>query len=280
TERNQEHRCLSPDLNQLEPLPLRRSAPRPARVGWGGEGRGGEAGGRRGERRGLRPLHLRAASAPHAAGSAYIELGQTKVLCSVFPPHQQEGREYQRHGQLECSLRLASFARRAHRRGTPGGTLEERQLSSALGAALSASVQLDRYPKSTVTVHAFVIEDDGNALAAAISCASLALADASILLYDMVSACSCSFFADGILALDCATAELESSLGSTLVAQMPALDQLTFLQHEGATPLTHCVQAMQRALSGSAKLYEEMQTVLLSSRKESVGSKRSLPPAH
>jgi exosome complex component MTR3 len=56
--------------------------------------------------------------------------------------------------------------------------------------ALEVSVNLDKFPKSVIDVYALVLEDDGSALAAAIICGSLALADAGVELYDIVSACA------------------------------------------------------------------------------------------
>lgn len=42
------------------------------------------------------------------------------------------------------------------------------------------------FPKAQVEVNVMVIENDGSALAAALTCASLALASASIPMYDIV----------------------------------------------------------------------------------------------
>ena len=44
------------------------------------------------------------------------------------------------------------------------------------------------FPKSSVDVFVHVLEDDGGALAAAITAASAALADASVPMYDLVTA--------------------------------------------------------------------------------------------
>ena len=132
-----------------------------------------------------------------AKGSAYLERGSTKVVCAVYGPHQTEGREYLQRGQLETALRFTSFARRDRCKSPASGSPEERELSMALGAALEASVQLDQYPKSTIAVNALVLQDDGGALAAAITCASLALADAGLLLFGMVAACSCAVLEQG-----------------------------------------------------------------------------------
>ena len=141
----------------------------------------------------LRPLKLRTGVISCAAGSAMLELAQTKVVCSVYGPHATEGREYLDKGQLECSLRFASFARRARADKRHGmATAEEKTLSLELAAALFASVQLHLLPKSTIAVHVLVLHDDGGVLPAAISCASLALADASIHLYGLVACASCA----------------------------------------------------------------------------------------
>jgi exosome complex component MTR3 len=239
----------------LPAIPLVRSAEEPAASDAArAEGRAAEA---------LRPLKLRTGVVTSASGSAMIELAHTKVLVSVFGPHATEGREYLDRGQLECSLRFASFARRPRRkeRQAAGGTAEERTLSLEMAAALSASVQLHLLPKSTIAVHALVLQDDGGALPAAVSCASLALADASILLYDLVAACSCALVGSEAR-LDGSAAELAAADGSLSVACMPALDQLTLLRHTGAVAFEQLTGTLQLALSGCALLHREMRAAL------------------
>lgn len=56
--------------------------------------------------------------------------------------------------------------------------------------ALEASVQLHLFPKAAVDVFCIVLEAAGGEVAAAITAASLALADAGIPLYDLVPACA------------------------------------------------------------------------------------------
>ena len=46
------------------------------------------------------------------------------------------------------------------------------------------------FPNFQVDVYALILQNDGSALAAAITCASLALADASVPMYDLVTAAS------------------------------------------------------------------------------------------
>lgn len=67
---------------------------------------------------------------------------------------------------------------------------EERTLSALLQTALQSAVQLHTFPKAVVDVFCLVLESGGSDLAIAITAASLALADAGIQMYDLVSACS------------------------------------------------------------------------------------------
>ena len=52
-------------------------------------------------------------------------------------------------------------------------------MSLEMAAALNASVQLQLLPKSTIAVHVLVLQDDGGALPAAISCACNLFASAA-----------------------------------------------------------------------------------------------------
>ncbi|OEH76558.1 hypothetical protein cyc_07523 [Cyclospora cayetanensis] len=76
--------------------------------------------------------------------------------------------------------------------GESSGSTE--QSAMLLHQALDSAVQLQRYPKSIIEVCVMVLEDDGGALPAAITCAGLALADAGVELYDLVTGASAYAF--------------------------------------------------------------------------------------
>lgn len=54
-------------------------------------------------------------------------------------------------------------------------------------------LQVHRLTKSVVDVRVMVLQADGGELAVATTCASMALADAGIELYDLVTACSVGY---------------------------------------------------------------------------------------
>jgi exosome complex component MTR3 len=56
--------------------------------------------------------------------------------------------------------------------------------------ALEVSLRLETFPKSEIDVFALVLEQGGGMVGAAITAASLALADAGVEMYDLVASCS------------------------------------------------------------------------------------------
>lgn len=54
-------------------------------------------------------------------------------------------------------------------------------------------LQVHRLTKSVVDIHVMVLQADGGELAVATTCASMALADAGIELYDLVTSCSVGY---------------------------------------------------------------------------------------
>ena len=129
-----------------------------------------------------------------AKGSAYIEQGNTKVVCGIYGPREvQKKSDFRLNGQLHCELKFPPFScqkRRGHQQDN-----EEIEMSHLIREALEAAVCLHQFPKAQVEINLIVIQNDGSPLAAALTCASLALASASIPMYDLViGACVVTYF--------------------------------------------------------------------------------------
>ena len=130
-----------------------------------------------------------------ASGSSYIEIGNTKVLCSVYGPREIPRKDdYDfKVANLNCEFRFASFACFMQRRGTLNQRdqgLDEKNFSSIIEEALKPSIFLHKYPKSQIDLYILCIQNDTdskNILSASIIAASMALVNASIELYDLVA---------------------------------------------------------------------------------------------
>jgi len=74
-----------------------------------------------------------------AKGSAYVECGRTKLVCSVFDPKEVPNKvEYAKTGELQCEFKFATFSCRQRRGYTRDS--EERQLSNELRRALEPAI--------------------------------------------------------------------------------------------------------------------------------------------
>ncbi|KAJ6927898.1 hypothetical protein NC651_011805 [Populus alba x Populus x berolinensis] len=133
-----------------------------------------------------RSAFFRTGAVNSAAGSAYAEFGNTKVIVSVFGPREsKKAMMYSDKGRLNCNVSYTTFATTVHGQGS-----DNREFSTMLHKALEGAVMLETFPKTTVDVFALVLESGGSDLPVIISCASLALADAGIMMYDLVAGVS------------------------------------------------------------------------------------------
>jgi len=132
-----------------------------------------------------RKVFLKTGVITQAKGSAYIEQGRTKVMVGVYGPREIARRsDFSMKGLLTCEFKFAPFAcitRRAHQ-----ADKEEKELGLVLKEALMSTVCLHLFPKACVDVFVTVIEDDGSVLAASLTAAGVALADAGIEMFDTV----------------------------------------------------------------------------------------------
>ena len=215
----------------------------------------------------LRPLYLKCGLNGQSPGSAYIELGATKVVATVYGPRENTRAEGETvsSGVLECYVKLAPFSSRI-RGNFPGETLErELQLGAALHASLLPSVLLERFPKSVVEVHLLVLEAGGGELAVGITAASAALVDAGVDLAGVVTAAQVGFESGGEVIVDPTSAEELDCTGLTTVAYMPSLERITFSSHSGTVAAPDLLKALALALGACAGMSASLRPVLLDS---------------
>ena len=121
-----------------------------------------------------------------ASGSAFVSFGDTKVFCAVYGPRANQrgavGGPFSDSGLLECDVRIATSNSQLL------SSYSETRISQQVRDAIMPSVRLSCYPKAVISISAVIVQSGGSELSALISCASLALADASIEINDFVCA--------------------------------------------------------------------------------------------
>jgi exosome complex component MTR3 len=124
------------------------------------------------------------------------------VCCSCVSPSygprasKKYSTPFSERGQFLVDFKYAPFSqatRRSKRAGAGAAgsayELEEKEMQQQLTEALAVSIHLEAFPKAVLEAYVQVLQDEGGVLASALTCISLALADAGVMLYDMVSAC-------------------------------------------------------------------------------------------
>ncbi|KAG0173681.1 hypothetical protein DFQ28_009183 [Apophysomyces sp. BC1034] len=180
----------------------------------------------------VRPIFLKTGLVTQANGSAYIEVGNTKVVCAVYGPRQLKKSGFSKNGTLNCEFKFSTFScakRRGHLRDP-----QEKEYSQILCQALAPSVRLELLPKSAIDIYVNVLENDGTSscLAAAIVASSVALADAGIEMLDQVTACS-AIFANQQILMDGTETEEQQKDGCVVVSYMPSLNEVTHILQSG-----------------------------------------------
>ena len=158
---------------------------------------------------------------------------------------------------------------------------EEQELSMLVVQALEVSVLLDKFPKSVIDIFIIVLESDGGnnlllyityalnkgVLNAAITCSSLALADAGIECYDLVASTSVAFTKTSDLLLDPVKNEEEICKSKLTVSYMPSVNEITQVFQQGETEISLAQQAIDLAIDAAAKIYLLMRNALIISQK-------------
>ncbi len=130
----------------------------------------------------IRPVRITPSYMLHADGSALIETGLTKVICTAtlenkVPPFligSRSGWLTAEYGMLPRSTKTRVF--RESRSGRPKGRTQEVQ--RIIGRSLRAVVDLEKIGERTITIDCDVIQADGGTRTASVSGAYVALCEA------------------------------------------------------------------------------------------------------
>uniref|UniRef100_A0A1B0A6A4 RNase_PH domain-containing protein n=1 Tax=Glossina pallidipes TaxID=7398 RepID=A0A1B0A6A4_GLOPL len=129
---------------------------------------------------------LKVGTVSNVKGSAYMEYGNTKVMAQIEPPKElnKQPKKSDPLGVIVCSVKYAPFAVD----DVEIMNRKESFMSAALKKALGPVVCLNEFPNFQLEIKALVLDDDGCALSTAITCCGVALIDAGIPTYDLITA--------------------------------------------------------------------------------------------
>ncbi|KAL8695079.1 MAG: hypothetical protein Q9218_000357 [Villophora microphyllina] len=145
----------------------------------------------------LRRLHAQISTQAAADGSSYLEMGNTKVICTVAGP--SEGRRGGAGGggsgggdanaTVQVEVGIAGFSG-VDRKRRGRGDKRTSEMQTTIANAFSNALFTHLYPHSTILITLHVLSQDGSLLAACLNAATLALIDAGVPMSDYIVACT------------------------------------------------------------------------------------------
>lgn len=138
------------------------------------------------------------------------------------------------NGELFCEFKFSPFATK--RRSVKNEVIEK-SLALSLKRALLPAICRYAFTNFQVDIYINVIEDDGSVLAAAITAAGLAIADAGIPMYDIVTATSVAVLDNDRILIDptkneeeaCNSVDSDQEHGTIIMSSLHTLEQVSEL---------------------------------------------------
>ncbi|KAH0451465.1 hypothetical protein IEQ34_018764 [Dendrobium chrysotoxum] len=201
------------------------------------------------------------------SGQVLQALHQVQHMLSLARPRfgpreSKKAMLYSDVGRLNCHVTYTTFS-------TPirGQGFDNKEYSSMLHKALEGAIILETFPKTTVDIFALVLESGGGDLPVIISCASLAIADAGIMMYDLVSAVSLSCFGKNMV-IDPTSEEEACQDGSLMITYMPSRNEVTQFTLTGEWSTAKINEAMELCLDACSKLADILRSCLKENASE------------
>ena len=202
-----------------------------------------------------RKVTIKAGVLKNANGSAYIEFGVNKILVGVYGPRDVHPKHMSdtSTGILRCRYHMAPFS--VGERKNPAPSRREIEISKVIKEALQPAVMLKEFPRTAVDVYMEVLQADGGTRCAALTGASVALADAGIPMRDLVAGCAAGKAADTVI-LDVNNEEDQAGQADLPIGYMPNLEKITLLQLDGVLTPEEYKACLEIGIDGCKQVYE------------------------
>ena len=147
----------------------------------------------------LRPIMAKVGIIPNAHGSALFAFGKTVAIAAVYGPKPLHPQHLQKpdRGIIRCEYNMLPFS--VAERARPGPSRRSKEISMVTANALSAVVDLTRFPGTVIDVQIMILQANASTRCAGINAAAMALAHAGIVMKEMVSSVSIGKIDDKIV---------------------------------------------------------------------------------
>jgi exosome complex component RRP41 len=220
----------------------------------------------------LRPMEAKVGVIKNADGSAYFKIGNTWAYAAVYGPRNLFPKFLQdpAKGILRCSYNMMPFSGSGDR-VRPGQSRRSKEISLVTGKALIPVLDLDEYPNSVVDVFIELPQTEAGSRCAGICAASMALADAGLVMKDLVSAISVGRVGDSaVVDLDYFEEAYEDGpVADIPIAVINKTRELSLLQMDGEISKEMLLNAIEMGKKACEKIHEVQKQALKDKYKQS-----------
>ena len=199
-----------------------------------------------------------------AVGSAFFKIGYTEAYAAVYGPRPLHPKFLQnpQKGVLRVNYNMMPFSGCGDRI-RPGGNRRSKEISMVIEKALLPVLDLTEFPNAVVDVFIELPQTDAGTRCAGICAAAMALADAGLIMKDMVASIAIGVL-DGTVVADVNYDEeaYEGEVADIPVAILPNSGKVTLLQMDGEIPKEKLKEALEMAKKVCSKIYEVQKTAL------------------
>jgi exosome complex component RRP41 len=209
----------------------------------------------------LRPIKIEAGVLKRADGSAYIEWGDNKILAAVYGPREVHPKHRQEPSRaiVQCRYNMATFS--VSERKRPGPDRRSTEISKIISEAFTNVVLVGEFPRTTVDVYIEVLQADAGTRCAGLTAASVALADAGILMKDLITSCAVGKVCD-TLVLDPSKEEDNKGQADMPFAMNPRTGDIVLLQMDGHLTFEEFKRALEIARETCKEINKVQQEAL------------------
>jgi len=212
-----------------------------------------------------RPMTAKVGVVKNAMGSAYFKIGNTIAYAAVYGPREIYPKflSNPKKGVLRVNYNMMTFAGPGER-NRPGPNRRAKEISMVSEKALLPVVDLSKFPNSVVDVFIELPQTDAGSRCAGITAASMALADAGLVMKDMVPAVAVGMVGNTPV-VDLSYHE-EQPEGMEAVdiplAVVPSTGEVTLLQMDGVIDKEQLIKVIELGKNACKQIAEVQRKAL------------------
>ncbi len=205
-----------------------------------------------------RPIEAKTGVIKRADGSAMFKIGDTIAYAAVYGPRELYPRFMQNpeKGIIRVNYNMMPFSGSGDRI-RPGPNRRAKEISMVIEKSLLSVVDLDKFPNSVVDIFIELPQTDAGTRCAGICASAMALADAGIVMKDLVSSVAVGSV-DGTVVADLSYDEeaYDGVVSDVPIAILPNTEEIVLLQMDGEISKENLLKAVKLGKKVCKDVYE------------------------